>query len=257
MNFTTSAAAFISGFALAGTFAGQLSAAQASDDSTAQTTLSLLSPSSDPGIIEQIEALEAQWPIRDPELAKSDAEYAAVFAAQENLCTLTKIKLIGDLWRSEPGHPNLAELLPYRWENSRRIRGLDIESEVAEFARAHPDAVETIRDGWYNVARAGVLGAMSKPEAALEFANSYAARYPDDDRCAYLFHTAVRSSPDEGLKQSVSDRIAQDWPNSSQGQQLVAERSRTNRSASRLNCRSRTGSMVRRSAWKICAARWW
>jgi thiol-disulfide isomerase/thioredoxin len=162
-----------------------------------------------------IEANEQQQPILDAE-RNDDIEYMAVHRAKEQLYRVTRIKLIGDLFRADPSAPELADLMTYRWENARYIWGLDITPEVETFAAHHPDATDAIRLGYYTLAQQAVQAARNDVDAQLAAAEQFIEQFPDDERGATLLTMVARSITDTEAQAQLNQRIIDSYPDSAQ-----------------------------------------
>lgn len=164
-------------------------------------------------ILAAIEANEQQQPVLDTE-RNDDVEYMAVHRAKDQLHRVTKVKLIGDLFRADPTVAELTDLMTYRWENARYIWGLDIAPEVETFAAHHPDATGAIRLGYYTLAEREVQGARNDIEAQLAAADAFIERFPDDNRGATLLTMVTRSVTDAERQAELHQRIIDAYPDS-------------------------------------------
>jgi thiol-disulfide isomerase/thioredoxin len=192
---------------------------------SAQESTTVLPPP-EVAILAELDELEANRPVLDSE-QRSDPEYMAVYRAEDALFTIKKIKLIGDLWRAAPDEPRLAELLPYRWQNSNRIYGLDVTAEVEAFAQRRPEDTVTITDGWFYIAVNTVSRSSNDTDEALKAADAFINRYPDDPRGAdLLYGIARRVRDDQTMREALIDRIVEDYPTSRYGQRAAAEKRR-------------------------------
>lgn len=154
-----------------------------------------------------------------------DVEALAVYNAQNSFYITKRVKLIGDLWRAAPDHPQLASLMMYRWQNANKIYRLDITSEVEEFAKVHPEADEAILNGRYQVAFNDIrLNSRNAPERALEAADSFVAAYPDSPRGATLLASAAGAlRSNQKIVAKINQRLIENYPGTREAKSALAK----------------------------------
>ncbi len=176
-------------------------------------------------LLEEIARYEEKHAAMEPP-DRQDSEAQAVWSAREQLYTVTRVKLIGDLWRAAPQTPELADLMAYRWQNANRIWGLNIEDEIEAFAEHHSDEQSTIRAGWYAVAERTMREAFNEPDRAIDAAEQYIERYPDDPDGANLLTMAAQMIRDEEKREAIQQRIVEEYPESPAARRAEGERRR-------------------------------
>ncbi len=112
-----------------------------------------------------------------------------------------KADLIGELLKADPENPELATLLPLRWQTLRTslatIRTLKSEAETV-IARSHDEKVLT--EAYYYKALATIMTAApdAKPEVLLADVDTFGRKYPKDLRVPSLIFTAATRITDQG-----------------------------------------------------------
>ena len=146
---------------------------------------------------------------------RDDPEYRAVFDARHHLFIVTRIMLIGDLWRAEPTAPELIDLMPYRWANAHFIDGLDLRAELEAFAGTRSDAASILPIGWFHQARNAIDGSGDRSGDALAAAEQFTSRFPGNPRGADLLYDVSLMLEDEPeQRDAIHDRIRRHYPDS-------------------------------------------
>jgi thiol-disulfide isomerase/thioredoxin len=174
-------------------------------------------------ILEKIEAHKETRAAID-EMETDDVESRALYRAKDNLYVVKKVKLIGDLWRTDPTHPDLAELMMYRWKNAARIWHLDVSEELDRFAEHHPDAEEALREGWYQHSQMKIQREFQNTELQLALAEQFIERFPEDDRAAALLDMVGQYGGDAELREQIIDRLLEDYSDSPHATRAKGER---------------------------------
>jgi thiol-disulfide isomerase/thioredoxin len=156
---------------------------------------------------------------------RGDEAYIQRFYEERSAATNRKAVLIGALYRADPDNPELAPLLPERWEAlARMVGGRDgktiakhLTAELNEvIAAARSDELKKDAAYW----KAEVVSSSAKPSAAkLKAVEEFIALDPKDERGAELLVFLGDWLEDEPAEQNaLYSRIVREYPDSHWGE---------------------------------------
>ena len=160
-------------------------------------------------IIEAYDAVE--MPAYDAS-KRADADYRAEYMEERNKAMKEQAELIGELYRSHPGHDRLPELMPVRW-NAMMSMG-ETEQVMAETQEAASRATndkfkaEALYNHTIAVARATDYDAQKVGDAAKAF---YAVDAKDPRNATLLMMTTYTQSDEKALLATYK-QIVDDYP---------------------------------------------
>jgi thiol-disulfide isomerase/thioredoxin len=130
-----------------------------------------------------------------------------------------KAKLIGELYRADPGNPRLVTLLPERWRaRFAAVTGMSAAKELASELNqvlAGTESDELRKEAHYWKARIGIVVGRGD-DAKVKAVDGFIALDPKDARGAELLATLMSryvTAPD--TKQALAKRLASEYPETS------------------------------------------
>jgi len=139
-----------------------------------------------------------------------------------------KAKLIGDLYKANPDAPELAKLMPQRWQVGMMMPGPradEIRAEVDEVIASSKNETLRTEASFLKVVFAfQKAGRDAKPEALMPAFEEFARKYPTDPRGAMVLSRLAKMTTDEASKTELMKRLEKDYPGSPAVQALASER---------------------------------
>lgn len=162
-------------------------------------------------IIKDIEAL--QQPTYDAS-KRGDAEYTAEFRAKYTEYNQQKAQLIGELYEEDPGHDQLAELLPQRWQLLMRSEANTVREE-AEAILAQPTAPDALRaEAAWAQANLTAMQSQYDLDTTMPAIERLMQVAPDDDRAVRLLTGVAGRVEDPALQLKLYERAIALFPDS-------------------------------------------
>jgi thiol-disulfide isomerase/thioredoxin len=143
---------------------------------------------------------------------RGDAEYVAQYREARTNAMRTQAELIGELYRSHPGHDRLVELLPQRWG---ALFGLGQTDEVLEETKAlaaRTDNKALKAEALFAQANAVARTTDYDPEKIGPVAEQFHALAPQDERNATLMMLTTYGQTDDKKVEQTYRTIAADYP---------------------------------------------
>lgn len=165
-------------------------------------------------IIQDTEALAPEW---DNE-KRNDAEYRALYYAQQRFYRIRQVKLIGDLARNFPDTADLRELLLTRFEHSSFIPDIDLRAEVEAYERRYRRYAEDVATAWYWFANTEIRRNYRKEDPVIAAVLEFESRYPADERVMQLYQLGMNYLRDLPGEKKLRDMLVEKYPDSSTAQ---------------------------------------
>ncbi len=178
-----------------------------------------------PAILADINAVEV------PQLApkdRSDREKVQAFLPVLKKAVMRKATLIGELYQTHPDSPELATLMPERWQALSSMPGAGAETvkgEVADVLAKGKDQKLVAEAAFLKVVFAFQNGGKKPDPAALMAAfEEFARRAPKDPRGAMILGALAEQEPDKAKQEALNRRIEKDYPDSPAVKAIAAAR---------------------------------
>jgi len=148
---------------------------------------------------------------------RGDQEYIQEYIAKRNEAMMERAELIGELYRTDPDHPQIARLLPQRWQAIAGEKPDVLQAELEKVIESGDEAL-ALEARYFranNQMRSLLYGPTKDLDKAMALANDFIEAAPEDERGARLLGSIARAYPagsDENVK--VNKRIVELWPES-------------------------------------------
>ncbi len=149
-----------------------------------------------------------------------NTDYREQFLKKRHEITNHRADLIGELYRTHPDHPSVADFLPERWETMFNLRE-DYEgvlNETQDLLKARPDH-PIARYIWQWRAMSAMMyytrGDSYDPQKMLAAIEDFIKRYHDDPQGSMMLYEAASFHLRDAEKSvAILRRIVADWPKS-------------------------------------------
>ena len=138
-----------------------------------------------------------------------------------------KGKLILELYKASPTHPELVKLMPERWagRSESSASSMTTKSEIEEILRKNKNEKLVAETAFYK-ANLTITKAGSTPKLddVLPTIDDFAKRFPKDDRVASMLFQVANAATDKGKREDLFRRIVKDFPDSAVSKKVESRR---------------------------------
>ncbi len=139
-----------------------------------------------------------------------------------------KADLIGELYKAQPDNPELARLMPLRWQSRMRMAGPkadEAKAEIDEVIAKSKDEKLVAEASFGKVVSAfQKAGPSPKSDDLMPVIDDFTRRFPKDPRGARILGALASRTTDEGKKAEIMTRLEKDYPDSPAVKQAAGER---------------------------------
>ena len=176
-------------------------------------------------ILKEINNIQPATPTaKDGETAAS----RAAFLAKMNDYRVKRVDLIGELYKSHPENPELATLMPQRWQAGSLMpaRAVEIRTEMKEAVATSKNEKLVADASWFLVMDSGRQGpgSLLNVETITPVLEDFIKRYPKDQRAAGILAMMANQTKDTARQEALNKRIETDYPDSPAFKTIAAKR---------------------------------